>query len=124
MDFFEHDGLTALQAKEEAQRIAFAPFVFQATRVLRDCGILKALHENRNGLTFQQIIEKVNMPEYGVRVLVEAGLGMKLITLKDGVYHATKTAYFILKDELTRVNMDFVHDVCYQGMFYLDESIK
>ena len=32
MDFFEHDGLTALQAKEEAQRIAFAPFVFQATR--------------------------------------------------------------------------------------------
>ncbi len=125
MDFFEHDGLTALQAKEEAQRIAFAPFVFQATRVLRDCGILKALYENRkDGLTFSEIVEKVNMPEYGVRVLVEAGLGMKLITLKDGLYNATKTAYFILKDELTRVNMDFVHDVCYQGMFYLEESIK
>jgi ubiquinone/menaquinone biosynthesis C-methylase UbiE len=123
MDFFERDELTAIQAKEEAQRIAFAPFVFQATRVLRDSGILKALFETQNGLTFSQIIDKVSMPEYGVRVLVEAGLGMKLITLKDNLYQCTKIAYFILNDELTRVNMDFVHDVCYQGMFYLEASI-
>ena len=38
MDFFEKEKLTALQAKEEAQWITFAPFVFQATRVLRDSG--------------------------------------------------------------------------------------
>jgi hypothetical protein len=33
-------SLTALEAREKAQCIAFAPFVFHASRVLRDSGIL------------------------------------------------------------------------------------
>src|SRR5918993_328545 len=39
MNFFENEKLSALQAKEEAQWITFAPFVFQATRVLRYNGM-------------------------------------------------------------------------------------
>jgi ubiquinone/menaquinone biosynthesis C-methylase UbiE len=123
MDFFESDKLTALEAKEKAQWIAFAPLVFQSSKVLRDSGILTLVSEN-SGLTQQQIVEKLSLPEYGVRVLLEAGLGIGLLTCKEEKYFATKTASFILHDRLTRVNMDFIHDVCYQGMFYLDESIK
>ncbi len=124
MDFFAKEKLSALKAKEEAQRITFGPFVFQATRVLRNSGILSTVEAHREGITLEDITSKVSLPPYGVRVLVEAGLGIGLLTVNDGLYKITKTTYFILHDELTKVNMDFTHDVCYNGMFFLEESIK
>lgn len=124
MNFFETDNITALEAKEKAQWIAFAPVVFQTTRVLRDSGILKLVESNMDGLTLSEIVGKTKLPHYGVRVLVEAALGIGLLTFRDEKYFSTKTASFILHDKLTRVNMDFIHDVCYQGMFSLDKSIQ
>jgi ubiquinone/menaquinone biosynthesis C-methylase UbiE len=124
MNFFENEHLSALKAKEEAQWITFAPFVFQATRVLRNSGILSVVESHRKGATLEDITKEVNLSEYGVRVLVEAALGIGLLTVNEGKYKITKTAYFILHDELTKVNMDFTHDVCYKGMFFLEESIK
>ncbi len=123
MNFFEKEKLTALQAKEEAQWITFAPFVFQATRVLRDRGILKAVEAHKDGITLENLTTELHLPLYGVRVLVEAGLGIGLLTRSEGLYKITKTSYFILHDELTIANMDFTNDVCYQGLFSLDESI-
>jgi ubiquinone/menaquinone biosynthesis C-methylase UbiE len=124
MNFFEKEKLSALQAKEEAQWITFAPFVFQATRVLRDSGILTLIESNRQGMTLDEVIAEIKLPPYGVRVLVEAALGIGLLVLTDGRYKITKTTYFILHDELTKVNMDFTHDVCYNGMYFLEDSIK
>lgn len=124
MNFYEKDKLPAIKAMELAQWITFAPFVFQATRVLRDSNILTVIESHRHGITLEEVQQQVSLSPYAVRVLVEAGLGMGLITLSEGKYKATKAAYFILHDEMTRVNMDFTHDVCYQGMYYLDESLK
>lgn len=124
MNFFESDKLSALQAKEKAQWIAFAPVVFQATRVLRDTGILKVVDDRITGITQQEVVELVKLPPYGVRVLMEAALGIGLLTCKDGMYKATKTTSFILHDKLTQVNLDFTHDVCYKGMFNLEDSIR
>jgi ubiquinone/menaquinone biosynthesis C-methylase UbiE len=123
MNFFDKEKLTALEAKEEAQWITFAPFVFQATRVLYNSGILKTVEEHRNGITLKELSTLLKLPEYSVRVLVEAALGIGLLILNDGLYKTTKTAYFILHDQLTKVNMDFTHDVCYQGMYFLEESL-
>ena len=124
MEFFKEDKKTALEAKEHAQFIAFAPVVFQASRVLRDSGILDIVESAHEvGLTEQEIVEAVKIPSYGVRVLLEAGLGIGLLKLNGDHFQATKTGYFILHDELTRANMDFVQDVCYRGMFHLDESL-
>lgn len=123
MDFFETDKITALEAKEKAQWIAFAPVVFQSAKVLRDTGILKEI-ETHPGLTLGEVVDRVRLPHYGVRVLLEAALGIGLLVCRDEKYFTTKTATFLLHDTLTKVNMDFVHDVCYQGMFHLDESIK
>ncbi|MGC3948588.1 MAG: methyltransferase [Chryseolinea sp.] len=124
MNFYEKEKLSAIKAMEHAQWIAFAPFVFQATRILRDSNILAIVEAKRDGITLDEIQQQVNMSPYAVRVLVEAGLGMGLIILNDGKYKATKTSYFILHDELTRVNMDLTQDVCYQGMYHLEESLK
>jgi ubiquinone/menaquinone biosynthesis C-methylase UbiE len=123
MNFFEKDNLTALQAKEKAQWIAFAPVVFQVTKVMRDTGILKIIGTNP-GITQKEVVEKVKLPAYGVRVLMESSLGIGLITETDGKYYTTKMSSFILNDHLTRVNMDFIHDVCYQGLFSLEDSIR
>jgi ubiquinone/menaquinone biosynthesis C-methylase UbiE len=124
MDFFESDTSSALEAKEKAQWIAFAPVVFQATRVLRDSGILAAVEEHPDGITLETIHKKVDLPFYGVRVLVEAALGIGLMTEKEGLYKLTKTSYFILHDKLTEVNLDFIQDVCYKGLFNLEDSIR
>jgi SAM-dependent methyltransferase len=124
MNFFETDTLTALQSKEKAQWIAFAPFVFQTTRVLRDTGILTFVAENPKGVTQHEIVSHTGLTRYGVRVLVEGALGIGLLTCKDGVYKITKTGFFILHDKLTEVNLDFTHDVCYKGLFNLEESIR
>lgn len=123
MNFFEKDTLTALEAKEKAQWIAFAPVVFQVTRVLRDSGILGEIME-KPGLTQEEIVDKLKLPPYGVRVLMESALGIGLLTERENKYYATKVASFIQNDDLTRVNMDFIQDVCYHGLFALEESIR
>jgi hypothetical protein len=125
MDFFKKETKTALEAIEYAQLIAHAPMVFQATRVMRENGILQTIQDaGKNGLTLEQIVDRTKLPYYGVRVLLEAGLGIGILLENDAKYTLTKTGYFILNDKMTRVNMDFVHDVCYQGLFHLDDSIK
>jgi hypothetical protein len=58
-----------------------------------------------------------------VRVLLESGLSMGLVIINNHKYTITKTGHFILHDPLTKVNMDFVNDVCYKGLFHLEESI-
>jgi ubiquinone/menaquinone biosynthesis C-methylase UbiE len=125
MNFFDIDTRSAFEAKETAQWIAFGPVIFQAARVLRNAGILAVIEESgSNGLLLSEIIEKVHLPLYGVRVLLESGLSMGLVLVNEKRYSLAKTGHFILHDPLTKTNMDFVHDVCYKGLFALDTSIE
>jgi ubiquinone/menaquinone biosynthesis C-methylase UbiE len=125
MNFFKKDNRTAFEAKEEALWIAFGPVIFQAARVLRNNGILQLIEDSgSNGITINEIVEKLKISLYGVKVLIESGLSMGLIIVDEKKYRITKTGSFILHDELTKVNMDFVHDVCYKGLFELDKSIE
>lgn len=124
MDFFKAETKTALEAKEYAQWIAFAPMVFQASRILRDSGILKLVEGCKDpGITLDEVRNNTGLSHYGVRVLMEAGLGIGLLICNEGRYTLTKTGHFMLNDELTRVNMNFTQDVCYKGLFDLDKSI-
>lgn len=125
MKFFSKDKKSAFDAREAAQWIAFGPVIFQAARVLRNSGILKVIQESGSkGLTNEEISEKVKLSVYGVRILLESGLGLGLVLVNDKKYTLGKTGYFILNDRLTNINMDFVHDVNYKGLFHLDESIE
>jgi ubiquinone/menaquinone biosynthesis C-methylase UbiE len=125
MKFFSKDKKTAFEAKVAAQWIAFGPVIFQVARVLKNTGILKLIEdESSRGITIEEIVEKTKVSLYGVRVLLESGLSMGLVVVNDKKYTLAKTGYFILHDALTKTNMDFVHDVNYQGLFYLEESIR
>jgi hypothetical protein len=125
MNYFQEDPLTAYQAKSEAQRIAFAPIVFQACRVLRDSGILELVRASGGtGLTLEEVVARANLPRYGVKVLLESGLGIGLFYLDENHFVLTKLGYFLLRDPMTRINMDVMHEVCYRGFFDLDKSVE
>jgi ubiquinone/menaquinone biosynthesis C-methylase UbiE len=125
MNFFKKDNKTALEAKGLAQFIAFGPVVFQVAKVMRDKGILSVIEESAsNGITLEEIRNRVQLSNYGVRVLLESALGIGMVVENQGKYTLTRTGYFILHDPLTKVNMDFIHDVCYKGLFALDKSIE
>lgn len=125
MNLFEDsDKKTAFQAKFEAQKIAFAPIVFQASKMMVDMGILDLLHKNKKtGKTPEQVSEILKIPLYGVKVLLELGRCAELVKLEDNNYIITKTGYFLTYDKMSQINMNFVSDVCYQGMTQLKESI-
>ncbi|HSZ25671.1 MAG TPA: hypothetical protein VK766_08145, partial [Cytophagaceae bacterium] len=125
MDFFRKDGKRAIDAKNDAQKIAWGPFVFQSAKALRDLGILELIEKQGDeGMCQEEIASKLQLSLYGTRVLLEAGLGVGVVyqNTKDQ-YVLTKTGFFLLHDEMTKINMDFVHEVCYMGMFKLKESI-
>ncbi|WP_224996634.1 methyltransferase [Cesiribacter sp. SM1] len=121
---FQSDNKHAVEARHEAQKIAFGPVAFQAALCLRDLGILAFIEKGgKVGHTEDEVASALGLSVYGVRVLMEAALGLGLLCLNDGRYTATKTAFFILHDRMTIANMDFMQDVCYLGLFHLKESV-
>lgn len=125
MNFYQKDTKTAIEAKGLAQWIAFGPVIFQVARVLRNSGILGYIEDSgTTGMSIEDIVDKVKLPRYGVRVLLESGLGIGLVTLNEEKFRTTKTGHFVLHDALAKVNMDFINDVCYKGLFELDKSIE
>ena len=127
--YYYEDNLTALQAKFAAQKLAFAPAAFQTAKAMVDLHILNAIEDSKtDGLTIEAIIEKTGLSSYAVKLLMEFSLGLELVKIvpnsEPHAYVLGKTGYFLLNDELTKANMNFINDVCYQGLFYLQESLK
>jgi hypothetical protein len=118
------EPMSLIEARFEAQKIAFGPLIFQAARLLRELGILETLRAARSGLGLEEIVERVDVSRYGVLVLLEAGLAAGLVRSQGDRYLLTTTGACILRDDLTRINMDFVHYGCFQAMFYLEDAIR
>ncbi len=125
MKNYGNDKKRAVQAKFDAQKIAFGPIMFQAARTMRKNGILQNLHDNRKtGLTIEEISKNCKLSVYGVKVLVEAGISLEMVYVQDDKFFLSKTGWFFLNDPLTIANTDFVHDVNYKGFYDLDKSIE
>ena len=76
--------ISALDAKFEAQKIAFAPLAYNAVSSLINLGILQEVSNSRKECsTIVAISEKVNVSEYGVGVLLDMGLSMGLFWKKE-----------------------------------------
>lgn len=114
---------SALDAQRLAHEIAFAPMVFQVSRLMIKFGILKALQDNRNGLTQSEIAEKCKLSDYAAQVLLEASLSIGTVLFQNEKYVLSKAGWFLLNDELVQANLNFNHDVNYLGLFNLEESL-
>lgn len=93
---------------------------------MRDLGVLDELErQQQTGAAPAEISEALGISVYGVETLLESGLSCGVVDLNDDErFVLTKVGYFLLHDEMTRVNMDYNHYICYQGMYYLDEAIR
>ena len=126
------DKIRAIDAKFEAQRIAFSPMTFQAMRAFMELGLLQRIEDaDDEGITVQQLAKDSGISEYGVGVLAEMALGMGVVKLNvqaaendEEKLVLGKIGWFLLEDELTRVNFNFTNDICYKGAFNLLESVK
>jgi hypothetical protein len=151
-DSYYQDKIRAVDAKTEAQKIAFSPLTFQAARALLELGILRRVSDSGDaGLSREEIAAECGIPVYGAGVLGEIALGMGILKLREDTlalpaalpaalpvepkpaaqtggagerFVLGKIGWFLLEDELTRVNFNFTNDVCYKGAFDLAESVK
>lgn len=117
--------MKAINALYEAQKIAFSPFVFQTAYTMLTTGLIDKIFESKNGLTIEEMAEAANISVYGVRVLVEMAEASGILVKKEQEkYSLSKIGYFISRDEMTRVNLMFTQDICYKGLFHLEEAIR
>lgn len=126
---YTKDKIRAVDAKFEAQKIAFAPLTFQAARALIELDILKAISgAGEGGLTIGDLARKTGVSRYGIKVLLEIALGMNIVKVlpEEGGdrFILGKVGTFLLDDEMTKVNLNFVNDVCYRGAFELKRSVQ
>ncbi len=122
--FLDSKVLSAAQAKEKAQYIAFGPVIFKTALALRNLGILPLIEDACDaGITIEELAEKLPVNNYGLRVLIDGGIQGGLIHDNNGRYVLSSTGYFFLNDEMTRVNFDFVNDVCYRPLHHLESSV-
>ncbi len=119
--------IRAIDALQEAQKIAFAPFIFQTTVSLRKLGVFDLIFDKRlnGGLTIPQISKALTVSEYGLGVLLEIAESYDIVTKNsEGQFELTKTGYFLNYNKTVEVNINFTNDVCYQGLFHLNDAIK
>lgn len=125
-DIFKPKQRSAIDAQYEAQKIAYAPVIFQAVRSMRELGILSALEKaGRKGCDAETIAEDTGLSLYAVNTLLESGVSCEVVDQNDnGLFSLSKIGWFVLNDDMTRINMDYNHYVCYQGLYDLDKSIQ
>lgn len=123
---YTQEHLSAREAQRLAEFIAWGPVVFQTSRLMVKFGILEAIRNADEGMTRQELVELTGLSDYAVKCLLEASLciGTVLVDKDTERYTLSKTGWFLLNDPATRVNIDFNHDVNYEGWFHLEESLR
>lgn len=129
MEKFSEDKIPAIDAKFEAQKIAFAPLTFQAIRALLELGVMKKISDSGDdGISAKELSLATGISDYGIKVLCEMAVGMNVLKLKtvqdEERFFLGKIGFFLLEDNLTKVNFNFTNDICYKGAFDLADSVK
>ncbi len=122
---YTSEQLSARDAQQRAEFIAWGPIVFQVGRLMLKFGILDLIRDSENGLTRQDICNSTGLSDYAAKCLLEASvcIGIILADPDTDRFTISKTGWFLINDQATRANMNFNHDVNYEGWFHLEESL-
>ncbi len=97
---------------------------FQAIVAMKELGILELIGRNRKGISFDQLCQESDVSEYGIEILLEAAEIIDVIRKNEaGLYQISKIGFYLLKDEMTSVNLNYMKYVCYNGANFMKESI-
>ena len=112
--------LSKVEALSSAQKLAFAPFTFQAVGAMIDLGILKFLDNNSSNI--ESIIKNCKVSKYTAITLLQVGVYSEILEKSEELYSLTPLGECFLHDEMTVKNFNFMRDVCYLGAYELTES--
>lgn len=121
------NSIKAIDAIQEAQKIAFAPFVFQAVVSLRKLGVFDIIftYRKKGGISIEDISNELSISTYGIGVLLEIAESSNIVhKTENQTYELTTIGYFLTYNKTVDVNINFTNDVCYKGLYHLNESIK
>ena len=109
-----------------AHLYSWGPVIFQVCRLMIKYGILDMLNEHREGLTQDQIAQAAGLSDYAAKCLLEASLTTHIVLIDPDTdtYRLAKTGWFLLRDAMIRADIDFNHDVNYEGWFVLDKALE
>lgn len=125
--------LNATEARFEAQRIAFAPVIFQVVQVMRQSGLLRSLVSGRRWMAQDELERATGLSNYAVTVLLETAMSAGVVERdhdsaagngENILWRSTAVGRFIERDALVRINMDFVNDVCYRSLAHLRDALS
>ena len=112
------------EARFEAQKIAFGPVIFHCVRYACKRGMLQALSERgEQGMTLDELEATGRWSRYALKVVLESCLSAGVVLIDGGRWQLDKVGFCLLHDDISRINFDFIHDVCYQGLFELERSL-
>ncbi|MBQ7450595.1 SAM-dependent methyltransferase [bacterium] len=114
--------ISIIDALNEAQKLAFAPLAFQALASMLDLGIVDFLDKKPSDK--KEIIKSLNLDEYTVNTLLEIGSLNNIVTQKDNIFELTKMGKMFLYDDMTKVNFNYVRNVCYLGASEMTNCFK
>lgn len=121
---FSPQDIGIFEARYQAQKIAFGPIVFQCVRYALKRGILKEISlAGDAGVSLERLSERGGWDLYVLKVVLESCMSAGCLRMEEGRYVLEKTGYCFVADKMTQINFDFVNDVCYQGMFNLEDSL-
>lgn len=114
-----------MQAYDQAQKIAFSPFIFQACATAKELGLLNLLGQSQCKLIVSDIAQKLSITEYGVSVLANILLQANVIegSFESG-FSLSKTGECLLYDTMTAINFDFADKVNYKPLTHTTEAIR
>jgi hypothetical protein len=75
-------------------------------------------------LSVPEIAGATTLSEYGVSVLVDVGCDLGIVEKLGEHFRLGPVGYFLLHDELTRVNLEFTRDIAYAALPHLAASIR
>lgn len=123
---FSSEQYNAQQAQEMAHLYSWGPVIFQVCRLMIRYGILEMLHDHRDGMTEAEIAQGSGLSDYAAKCLLEASLTTHIVLInpETNKYTLAKTGWFLLRDAMIRADIDFNHDVNYEGWFVLDKALE
>lgn len=123
---YTREQFSAQEAQNMAHIYSWGPVVFQVARLMRKYGVFQFLSEHNEGFTAAEIAAKTHLSGYAVKCLLEASLTMHTVLYDKASnrYKLAKTGWFLQNDPLIDVNINFNHDVNYEGWFCLDKAME
>jgi hypothetical protein len=120
---YTKEQLRVLDAQRLAHKIAFAPVIFQVSRMMEKFGIFRLLSDAKEGLTADGVAEKTGLSRYAVQVLLESSLTIGTVLYENDRFVISKTGWILHADPLASVNLRFNHEVNYRGMYHMEEAL-